>query len=121
MWEESIPSDLLYDKFRDLAKTVNNFYEQIFNYWDCPIAISNGYTECTNRIIRENNIRGRGYSFEVLRARTLYRKANLNSIIQNKMLTGPTLDEHEPVFHFDSLGDMYSGGIVGEVTDSDDE
>ncbi len=66
------------------------------------IAISNGYTECTNRLIRESNIRGRGYSFEVLRGRTLYRKANLNSILKNGLAIGPLIDEYEPVFRFDS-------------------
>ena len=72
-WEQSIPKNAIYDKFREFAATVHRFEDQIFAYWDCPIAISNGYTECTNRLIRENNLRGRGYSFEVLRARTLTR------------------------------------------------
>ena len=101
-WKDSIPVDNIYDKFRELAQTVHNFHVQIFQYWDCPIAISNGYTECTNRLIRESNIRGRGYSFEVLRGRTLYRKANLNSILKNGLAIGPLIDEYEPVFRFDS-------------------
>ena len=102
-WENSIPDDELYDKFRELARTVHNFYEQIFAYWDCPIAISNGFTETTNRLIRENNVRGRGYSFEVLKARTLYRKANLKLIIENGLVTyGPLIPESEAPFHFDA-------------------
>lgn len=103
-WEASIPQDELYDKFRDLAKTVHNFYDQIFAYWDCPIAISNGFTECTNRLIRENNCRGRGYSFEVLKARTLFRRKNLALMFQNDLVTqnfGPSIPENEPVFHFE--------------------
>lgn len=104
-WETAIPDDEIYDKFRVLAQTVYNFFDQIFQYWDCPIAISNGYTECTNRLIRENNIRGRGYSFDVLRGRTLYRKANLNSILKNGLAIGPQIDEYEPVFRFDSTKD----------------
>ncbi|MDY5338049.1 MAG: transposase [Intestinimonas sp.] len=44
-WEKSIPADDIFEPFRTLAKTVHNFYEQIFNYWDCPIAITNGFTE----------------------------------------------------------------------------
>ena len=44
-WEQSIPKDAIYDKFRELAATVHRFEDQIFAYWDCPIAISNGYTE----------------------------------------------------------------------------
>lgn len=112
-WENSIPKDKLYDKFRELANTVHNFYEQIFAYWDCPIAISNGYTECMNRLIRENNLRGRGYSFEVLRARTLYRNANLRAILENGLVeVGPIIPEDQPVFRFDS---------AKEYEDDDDE
>ena len=100
-------------KFRELAGTVHNFYEQIFAYWDCPIAISNGYTECMNRLIRENNLRGRGYSFEVLRARTLYRNANLRAILENGLVeVGPIIPEDQPVFRFDS---------AKEYEDDDDE
>ena len=95
--------DELFHKFKELAGTVHHFYEQIFNYWDCPIAISNGFTECTNRLIRENNLSGRGYSFDVLRARTLYRKANLNALMKSgNLLIGPVIPENGPVFHMDS-------------------
>ena len=107
-WEASIPDDPLFDKFRDLVKTVHNNYEQIFNYWDCPIAISNGYTECQNRLIREDNIRGRGYTFDILRARTLYRKTNLERALEHGLLYGPTIPKDGPVFFM-------------EATDSDDD
>lgn len=100
-WESSIPVDDIYNKFRDLAGTVHNFYEQIFNYWECPIAISNGFTECTNRLIRENNCRGRGYSYEVLRGRTLYRKTNMAKALAGGTVIGPGIPEYEPTFHFE--------------------
>lgn len=107
-WEESIPEDDIYEKFRELAGTVHNFYTQIFAYWDCPIAISNGYTECSNRLIRENNIRGRGYSFEILRGRSLYRKTNLLRAIEaGTALIGPAIPEYAPVFRFDSTKEEY--------------
>lgn len=105
-WEVSIPSDDVYDDFRALAKTVHNFYEQIFNFWICPVKITNGFTECTNRIIRENNVRGRGNSFEILRGRTLYRYANLERIETNGMLLGPPIPKKGPVFHYEEVGDI---------------
>ena len=43
---------------------------QIFNYYDCRI--SNAYTESINRIGKDINRMGRGYSFEVIRVRLLY-------------------------------------------------
>lgn len=105
-WEASIPKDDVFDDFRTLAKTVHNFYEQIFNYWKCPITITNGFTECTNRIIRENNVRGRGNSFEILRGRTLYRYANLERIEENGMLLGPPIPKKGPVFHYEEVRDI---------------
>lgn len=105
-WEKSISKDDLYEKFRTLAKTVHNFEEQIFNFWNCPIAISNGFTECSNRIICENNLRGRGYSFEVLRGRTLYRKTNFERILSNGLVEfGPPIPSDEPVFLFEGSED----------------
>lgn len=82
----------LYKAFRKLGEMVIHFYDQIFHYWDCPLSISNGFTECSNRLIRERNLRGRGYSFEVLRARSLYREKNLELILKNGMATGPSYE-----------------------------
>lgn len=115
-WEASIPEDAIYDDFRSLAKTVHNFYEQIFNFWVCPITITNAFTECTNRIIRENNIKGRGNSFEILRGRTLYRHANLERIEANNMLIGPAIPKKGPVFHYEEVK-----GIQDKVVDNENE
>ena len=71
-WESSIPKYL--KSFRDVAKTVNNNFEDIFTYWDAPIRITNAYTEGHNGITRVANRMGRGYTFEVLRAKMLYNK-----------------------------------------------
>lgn len=102
-WEKNIPENAIFDDFRKLASTVHNFYEQIFNFWDCPITITNGFTECSNRIIRENNVRGRGNSFEILRGRTLYRHANLEKIETNAMMLGPSVTTKGPLFHYEEV------------------
>lgn len=115
-WENSIPEDEAFDDFRELAKTVHNFYEQIFNYWDCPILITNGFTECSNRIIRENNVRGRGNSFEILRGRTLYRQANLERIEASGMMLGPPISKKGPVFHYEEVK-----GIEDAVVEDESE
>ena len=104
-WEASIPKGGEFEPFRALARTVENHREYIFNWWDCPSRISNGYTECANRLINETDMRGRGYDFEVLRARTLYRKKNLDRIIASNGLTiGPRFDERGPLFHMEPDG-----------------
>jgi len=49
---------------------MNNWEEEIFNYFDSPI--TNAYTESLNRLIKTMNHIGRGYSFEALRAKILF-------------------------------------------------
>ncbi len=112
-WESHIPDGALFDGFRTLAKTVHNFHTQIFQYWDCPIVISNGYTECANRLIRKSNMRGRGYSFETLRGRSLYRKNNLLNIINSGAPNiGPRILSKDTLFTTES---------TDEVDDENDE
>lgn len=119
-WESSIPDKPIYDCFRVLSRTVHHFYTQIFNYWDCPIAISNGFTECSNRLIRETNLRGRGYTFELLRARTLYRNTNMQNLIENNMIEsnrlGPIIQANGSTFFTES--DIKSDGEDGFLPNS---
>ena len=72
-WERDLPMNEL-EKFHSLGKTVNNHFEDIFAYWDSPIQITNAYTECLNGLIKVENRMGRGYSYEIIRAKTLYAK-----------------------------------------------
>ena len=72
-WENSLPEKEL-EKFHSLAKTVHNHYDDIFAYWDSPSQITNAYTECLNGLIKMSNRIGRGYSYEIIRAKTLYAK-----------------------------------------------
>lgn len=99
-WEASVPKEELYDKFRDLAKTVHNFYDQIFAYWDCPITIPEEFERCISKFVQENNCRG--YSFDVLRARTMYRTKNLELMLRNDFTVqnfGPSIPECDNSIH----------------------
>ncbi|MDE2421663.1 MAG: ISL3 family transposase [Gammaproteobacteria bacterium] len=71
-WADHLPQEL--PAFKEVVKTVNNHREDIFAYWDSPVKISNAYTECNNGLIKVANRLGRGYTFEVLRAKMLYNK-----------------------------------------------
>lgn len=111
-WEASIPKDRVFTKFRELAKTFRRFQVQILNRWDCPIALTNGYTECANRLIRECNMKGRGYSFKILRARMLFRSANLEKIALNGGLTyGPLLTGKS----------QFGEGLLSEASTEDED
>ena len=72
-WENSLPPGRL-PAFHALARTVRNHDGDIFAYWDAPVPITNGFTECQNGLIKVANRMGRGYSYEVIRAKTLYAK-----------------------------------------------
>lgn len=56
--------------FRDLRIALINWNTEIMNFYEQPV--TNAYTESINAIARFINRIGRGYSFEVLRARLLY-------------------------------------------------
>ena len=56
--------------FRETRTALHNWWEEIFNYYDIPI--SNAYTESVNNLAKGMNRMGRGYSFEVIRARLIY-------------------------------------------------
>ncbi len=72
-WEQ-VAQDAEIAEFTALAKTVQNHYADIFAYWESPAQITNAYTESLNGLIKIANRNGRGYSFEILRAKALYAK-----------------------------------------------
>jgi len=67
-WKKSIPEDMT--SFLDVAKMINNWHTEIFNYFDTRV--TNAFTESINNLIKHIEKRGRGYSFEVLRAKVLF-------------------------------------------------
>lgn len=68
-WKASIP-DYFRKDFKDLITAVTNWREEILAYFDHPIG--NSYTEALNGMAKVINRVGRGYSFDVLRARVLF-------------------------------------------------
>lgn len=70
-WRASVPTALKAD-FKELLSATRNWREEILAYFDHPI--SNGYTEALNGVAKVINRAGRGYSFEVLRARLLFKE-----------------------------------------------
>lgn len=68
-WRANIPAELA-PTFKALTTAVSNWHDEIFAYFEQPI--TNAYTESVNRLAKDMNRMGRGYSFEVIRARMLY-------------------------------------------------
>lgn len=78
-WRKSVPSAIRAD-FKELLTASKNWEEEILAYFDHPI--SNGYTEALNGVAKVINRSGRGYSFEVLRARLLFKDRPKAEVIQ---------------------------------------
>lgn len=67
-WAASLTPDMRV-AFGPLLSALRNWHEPIFNYFDNRA--TNAYTEAMNGLIKIANRAGRGYSFDVLRARML--------------------------------------------------
>lgn len=67
----TIPARLKTD-FKVLTTAMKNWRTEILAYFDYPI--TNAYTESLNGVAKTINRAGRGYSYEVLRARLLFGK-----------------------------------------------
>ncbi|WP_102275594.1 ISL3 family transposase [Cytobacillus massiliigabonensis] len=97
-WFSNVPKELM-AYFEGLIKAMNNWEEEIFNYFNSPI--TNAYTESLNRLIKTMNHIGRGYSFETLRAKILftqgYRKLKKKKKFKEVEVTfGKMLPDHLP-------------------------
>jgi transposase len=68
-WKDAVPSGIR-GYFSDLTRAVDNWRYEIFNFFDHRV--TNAYTESANNHIKSIAKQGRGYSFEVLRARVLF-------------------------------------------------
>lgn len=68
-WQENVPAELR-DDFKTLTTAMTSWHDEIFNYFENRM--TNAFTESTNSLTRVMNRMGRGYSFDVIRARMLY-------------------------------------------------
>ena len=68
----NIPPGEEYEDFRAFSRTLNNWMPEILNYFKYGKQYTNAATEGVNALIKQLNGVGRGYSFEILRAKALY-------------------------------------------------
>lgn len=67
-WRTSIPDDM--EEFKAVRDTIDRWNREIFNYFD--YRITNAFVEGINSTIRAIEKQGRGYTFEVLRAKVMF-------------------------------------------------
>jgi transposase len=68
-WMRSLPP-AIEPAFEASRTALLNWWGEVFNFYD--YRITNAYTESVNRLAKDINRMGRGYSFEVMRARLIY-------------------------------------------------
>jgi transposase len=87
-----VPDSLKAD-FHELTRAMKNWRKEILNYFDYPI--TNAYTESLNGVAKVANRMGRGYSFEVIRARILFndRKPSARQLRAQRAAAAPVAEE----------------------------
>jgi transposase len=70
-WFSKITPEL-FDAFLPLLTAVENWGDEIFNYWALDKPVTNAFTEAKNGALKVCNRVGRGYSFPVIRAKVLF-------------------------------------------------
>lgn len=95
-WRASVPARMRKTKkdFKPLMTCTANWREEMLAFFDHPI--SNGYTEALNGVAKVINRAGRGYSFEVLRARLLFSKTYRPVETEPEDLPEPDAEVIEP-------------------------
>lgn len=124
-WRASIPKTMyLKDKkkgIQPLLTSTKNWREEILAYFDFPI--TNGYTEALNGVAKVINRAGRGYTFEVLRAKLLSRNKLLQpaSVVvppaDESFLSRATTDKHEMLMQAlgnrcECCGGVFAGQVI---------
>ncbi len=94
-WRGNISQELRAD-FKDMLTATTNWREEILAYFENPI--TNAYTESVNNIAKGMNRMGRGYSFEVIRARMLYDSKALKDAAA--IIEEPAKDESDGMVGF---------------------
>lgn len=72
-WQEGVTLELA-GPFNELTTAIRNWQDEIFAYFDHRV--TNAYTEALNGLVKIANRLGRGYSFEVIRAKVLYTRGS---------------------------------------------
>lgn len=93
-WLASVPDEMRRGVFRLLIQAMQSWHTEVFNYFDKPV--TNAYTESVNNLIKTTNRMGRGYSFEVIRARMLYNQKALkdgSQVVLEPVSERPTMSD----------------------------
>jgi transposase len=101
-WTKGITPEIRH-YFEPLIRAIDNWHEEIFSYFDLqPNPVTNAYTEALNNLIKLANKNGRGYSFDVLRAKVLFSDGL-------RKITYPKFNKHDHM-----ISDMIHSYLLAE-------
>lgn len=114
-WLDIIPPEMkkTAKDFKPLVTAVKNWREEILAYFDKPL--TNGYTEAMNGVAKVINRQGRGYSFEMLRAKLLF-KDNHRQIYKDRPSPFLSVEEILEVMEQSHICKICSAKPTSEVT-----
>lgn len=69
--------------FLEIIEMIENWYDAIFNYIDCRL--TNAFTESANNLVKRLQSDGRGYDYETIRPKILYRY-HLDEIFEGNII-----------------------------------
>lgn len=117
-WRKSVPADMKKGKksFTPLLTSTRNWREEMLAYFDHRI--SNGYTEALNGVAKVINRSGRGYSFEVLRARLLFGKLPKKEPVEGHMMKRTAVQAERQTTLIEALGSQC--GSCNGIFDADE-
>lgn len=99
-WHDRIVASGVYDDFLEFLLTIEAWGEHIFAYF--RHRYTGGFVEAANGIGRVIDLQGRGYSFEVLRARLLYgqrmcqrKERTRKRVLPDDLQESVSVDEHQ--------------------------
>ena len=104
VWRKSIPAHMKKGKksFLPLLTATRNWREEMLAFFDHPI--SNGYTEALNGVAKVINRSGRGSSFDVLRARLLFKDKIPSMTVESPLVMTRTTDQAAHATRMEALG-----------------
>jgi hypothetical protein len=122
-WREDVQKKQMAKPFQQLLSITKNWRTEILAYFDFDGELTNGYIEGFNSVLKAENRKGMGYTFDVLRARVLYGqrlKRKHIKLAQHIELTRKKLDQERPEVAVTEV-DVKKREIAANVSDEMDE
>ncbi len=105
--------DNVREYFEPVAKTIENWKEHIFNYFDYQY--TNSCTGAIDSLTKVMNKNGRGYSFEVLRAKSVlslnsrkYKKTRKSKLFNRSGSALPDENLAPPIYYGQNISTLYA-------------